>query len=843
MTDEERIQLAISTVCKLARDQYDAVLLDLDGVITDTANMHAACWKQMFDAYLQKRAVERGELFRPFEIATDYRLYVDGKPRFDGVRDFLTSRGIQLPEGSPDDSPQAQTVGGLGNRKNDLVKKVIEDGGVEPYEGSVEFIHQLRDLGFKIAVVSSSQNCEAVLKATKLNAFFDVRVDGNTIRSQHLAGKPAPDTFLTAAQQLGVAPARAVVVEDAISGVEAGRRGNFGLVIGVARKGNADELRRHGAHLVVNDLCELVNRPSVQRASGGKHMMHALEPTRDPGWVLTHEGYDVLTENAVESRFALGNGFLGMRASRPVSRGPTWVTWLGHIRWASWPRCYVAGLFDRPNTVPPVPALVPVADWSRVRLVLDDNPQLLLDGEFIASVRQLDMRRGILLSDLSYRAHAGITISSGELRLVSLADRSVALQLLRFSLDRDGVDVMLEANFAMAGLGMEPLQLDRDVCAWRTEGSHKAVAMAGSVTLRADGRPLLPERSFSLRWIWRWRSVAGQVLELDRLVTVARSDRLADDPAPVAADALARSRALGWRGVLAAHETAWQQRWGASDIIIEGDDDEVQEAVRFAIYHLTSAANPEDERVSVGARGLTGDAYFGHVFWDTEIYLLPFYLAVWPEAARALLMYRYHTLPGARAKANAMGYRGALYAWESADTGEETTPERVIGADGEQVDILTGRMEHHISADVAYAVWQYWRFTADDDFFLRAAAEILLDTARFWASRAMMEPDDKRHIRHVIGPDEYHEDVDDNAFTNVMARWNITRGLEAIEVLGERWPNHAAALREKLALGDEELADWRDAVSRIVSGHDPATGIYEQFAGFHALQPLDLAAY
>ena len=135
-------------------------------------------------------------------------------------------------------------------------------------------------------------------------------------------------------------------------------------------------------------------------------MMQALEVTQAPGWVLTHEGYNVLTENAVESRFALSNGFLGMRASRPVSRGPTWVSWLGYIRWASWPRCYVAGLFDRPNTVPPVPTLVPVADWSRVRLVLDDSPQLLLDGEFLASVRQLDMRRGILISDLSYRAHA-----------------------------------------------------------------------------------------------------------------------------------------------------------------------------------------------------------------------------------------------------------------------------------------------------------------------------------------------------------------------------------------------------------------------------------------------------
>jgi beta-phosphoglucomutase family hydrolase len=243
----------------ITRDRYDAVLLDLDGVITDTADLHAACWKQMFDEYLQKRATERGEAFRPFDLATDYRLYVDGKPRFDGVRDFLTSRGIHLPEGSPDGPPQAETVGGLGNRKNDLVNKAIQEIGVEPYEGSVKLIHQLRHRGFKIAVVTSSQNCEAVLTAARLNAFFDERVDGNLIHAQQLAGKPAPDTFLIAAKLLGVEPARAVVIEDAISGVQAGANGNFGLVIGIARKGNADELQHHGAHLVVNDLNELVD--------------------------------------------------------------------------------------------------------------------------------------------------------------------------------------------------------------------------------------------------------------------------------------------------------------------------------------------------------------------------------------------------------------------------------------------------------------------------------------------------------------------------------------------------------------------------------------------------------
>ena len=571
-------------------------------------------------------------------------------------------------------------------------------------------------------------------------------------------------------------------------------------------------------------------------------MHEVMQPTQDAEWVLTHEGYNVLTESAVESRFALANGLLGVRAARAVSRGPTWVSWLGYIKWASWPRCYVAGLFDRPNTEPPVPALVPVADWSRVRIVLNGEPQLLRAGEMLSGLRTLDLRRGLLLSELSYRTRAGIAITGNELRLVSQADRAVGLQLLRFSLDRDGIDVGLEASFGMAGLGMEPLLLEPDIGAWRTEGSDKGVAMAGSATLRAGDALLVPERPFSLRWHWRWRSVAGQVVELDRVMSAARADSREDDPVPAASEALTRSRALGWRAVLSAHEAAWKERWDASDVIIEGDD-ETQEALRFAVYHLSSAANPADERVSVGARALTGDAYFGHVFWDTEIYLLPFYTAVWPEAARAMLMYRYHTLPAARAKAAHMGCKGAQYAWESADTGEETTPERVVGPDGAMIDILTGKMELHISADIAYAAWQYWRATGDDGFFLDAGAEILLETARFWATRAEAEADGKRHIRHIIGPDGYHEDVDDNAFTNVMARWNIARALEAIQILRVRWPDRAAALCEKLALGDQELGDWQDATARIVTGLDPATGLYEQFAGYHQLEPLDLSLY
>jgi len=546
-------------------------------------------------------------------------------------------------------------------------------------------------------------------------------------------------------------------------------------------------------------------------------MHHALRPSADAAWVLTHEGYDVLTESAFESSFAFGNGFLGMRAARSISRGPTWVSWLGYSRWASWPRCYVAGLFDVPNIEPPVPALVPVADWSRIRIVLDGEPLLAREGEIRVGTRQLDLRRGLLLSTWIHRTPAGITLEGRELRLLSLADRAMGLQLLQFSVDRSGVDVRLEASFPMAGLGMEPMRLERDLGVWRLEGTGKSVAMTGAALLRVGGGALVADRPVPLQWAWRWRSVAGQPAEFDRLVAVARSDARGDDPAPRAMVTLARATPRGWHAALAAHEAAWDARWTESDVRIEGDD-ELQQALRFAVYHLTSTANPDDERVSIGARALTGDAYLGHVFWDTEVYLLPFYTAVWPEAAQALLMYRFHTLPGARAKAAHYGFKGALYAWESADTGSETTPERVVRADGTVVEILTGRMEHHISADVAYAVWQYWRATGDDDFLLDAGAEILLETARFWASRAAAEPDGRRHIRHVIGPDEYHEDVDDNAFTNMMARWNIKRALETMELL------RAAALWKRLTLSDDELDDWRDAVARIVIGLDSATG-------------------
>ncbi|MFL5871422.1 MAG: HAD family hydrolase [Solirubrobacterales bacterium] len=240
-------------------DGIRACLFDLDGVLTQTAKVHAAAWKQMFDEYLQGRAGRAGEEFVPFDARDDYDKFVDGKPRSDGVRSFLESRGISLPEGSPDDPPSSETIAGLGNRKNELVLKLIDEQGVEPYEGSVRYVHAAADAGLRRAVVSSSANCRAVLESAGIIDLFEEIVDGNVLEQRHLNGKPAPDTFLAAAEALSVPAAEAAVYEDALSGVEAGRAGNFGIVVGVDRVGQAEALREHGADVVVKDLAELLD--------------------------------------------------------------------------------------------------------------------------------------------------------------------------------------------------------------------------------------------------------------------------------------------------------------------------------------------------------------------------------------------------------------------------------------------------------------------------------------------------------------------------------------------------------------------------------------------------------
>ncbi len=237
-----------------------ACLFDLDGVLTDTAKLHAAAWKEMFEGYLKARAEETGAAFVAFDEVADYDTYVDGKSRADGTRSFLRSRGIELPTGSPDDPATSLTVSGLGTAKNVILLRRIRRDGVEPYAGSVRYVQAVRAAGLSTAVVSSSANCAEVLTAAGIADLFVTRIDGVTGKEQHLAGKPAPDTYLAAAKLLGVEPGEAAVFEDALSGVAAGRAGGFGCVVGVDRVGQADELRAHGADRVVTDLAQLLDQ-------------------------------------------------------------------------------------------------------------------------------------------------------------------------------------------------------------------------------------------------------------------------------------------------------------------------------------------------------------------------------------------------------------------------------------------------------------------------------------------------------------------------------------------------------------------------------------------------------
>jgi beta-phosphoglucomutase family hydrolase len=241
-------------------DGITTCLFDLDGVLTQTAKVHARAWKEMFDGFLRERAERTREPFEPFDRPTDYDEYVDGKPRLDGVISFLAARGIDVPMGAPGDPPEAETAHGLGNRKNALVLELIRDQGVQPYDGSVRFAEAAREQGLRRAVVSSSTNCRDVLVAAGIDHLFETRIDGTVAEREGLAGKPAPDTFLAGARALGAQPRQAVVFEDALAGVEAGRAGDFGWVVGVDRTGQAEALRRRGADVVVDDLGELLER-------------------------------------------------------------------------------------------------------------------------------------------------------------------------------------------------------------------------------------------------------------------------------------------------------------------------------------------------------------------------------------------------------------------------------------------------------------------------------------------------------------------------------------------------------------------------------------------------------
>jgi trehalose/maltose hydrolase-like predicted phosphorylase len=557
-----------------------------------------------------------------------------------------------------------------------------------------------------------------------------------------------------------------------------------------------------------------------------------LCPTSDKQWIIEEAEFDPLREVSRGSRFAISNGFLGIRGARALHR---------EGRWVGTSRTLIAGLFDVKEGGDAIPTLVGAPNWFKVQILIDGVRMAHDQSDSDSQGRILDLRRGLLLGSARLSNGKPRTVGIQSLHLASLGQRAISLQLVQMHFDQLDADITLEVSLEAADAGLSFVGTGERVALWRTaSGQHLSIET--TLALQVDGVDRLPTSRTPLQWTWRWKSIPGQVVSLTRMVAVKRDITGALLPSQSVKDIPEFPDIPDWARIVAAHETAWAERWDLSDVEIDGDS-AAQKAVRFALYHLNGAANPEDEHVSIAARALTGEDYRGHVFWDTEIYLLPFYIMTWPAAARTLLMYRYHTLDGARAKASALGWRGALYAWESALTGAETCPTHVIGPDRKVVEVKCGTQEQHISADVAYAVWQYWQATADDDFMRDAGVEIIFETARFWSSRALPEPDGYCHIRGVIGPDEYHESIDDNAFTNVMARDNIRHALALVQWMKALWPEHWVRLTERIGVSDIEQAQWRTVAERIVSGFDPKTGLFEQFAGFLALDDLDLSKY
>jgi kojibiose phosphorylase len=526
--------------------------------------------------------------------------------------------------------------------------------------------------------------------------------------------------------------------------------------------------------------------------------------TRDARWLIVENGWAPAREQEIESLFALANGYSGSRAA------------LEEDGLYSNPATFLAGVFDTGPEPSSVAELAVAPNWIEVHLRTESGGIDLGAGETLEHARTLDLRQGIVWRDWLHRDAGGRETRIRTLRFASLADRhvlvqSVAVTALNYTgrvdlsalleIRRDlpaAVRLTLESSTSRRRSEREVVQIEE----LRTSRSDIRVTFATAGLLRPDDAPLIPPASNDATATalpsWSLNVQRGKTTRFDRLCAVYTSR---DTPRPTddAVRSLDRLLARGTDAALQDHVAAWDSHWRDAGIDIDGDP-RSERTLRFGIYHLVGTANPGDDRVSVGARALTGDAYKGHVFWETEIYVLPFHDLTNPAAAQALLRYRHHTLPAARGRARSLGYAGALYAWESATSGEDTTPDLALTPTGEVVSIWTGRREHHISADVAYAVGLYLRATGDEEFLIHAGAEVVLETARFWASRGVWGGDGKVHIEHVIGPDEYHEDVHDNAYTNLMAQWNLEYARDIAMDLQERRPDDWARLARRLFL-------------------------------------------
>jgi len=836
--------------------KFDAVIFDLDGVITKTALVHASAWKKMFDEYMLTREERFGEAFREFTHAGDYLPYVDGKPRYKGVASFLESRGIDIPFGDPSDDPGEESVCGLGNSKNVMFNQVLDDEGVEVYESTVEILYGLKEAGVRIGVASSSKNCKPVLEKAGLIDIFETRVDGVVSAEIGLNGKPEPDIFTTACDNLGVEYHRSVVVEDAVSGVQAGKKGNFGFTLGLARENNTRELLIGGADIVVEDMGEI----------GLEGINEWFEKGMEQdGWKLSYFDYNPAMERSREALLAVGNGYFGTRGAMEESRANK----------VNYPGTYVSGLFNRLTSKVGDRDIenedfVNISNWLPVTFRIEGGPWLEFSPEpnfkLNSKRRTLDLKSGELEREMILEDEQGRITRVRSNRFAGMADPhraglryaitplNYAGQIeirseLRGDHENAGVEryntlnqkhlmpVSEEIVDGMMQLVVKTTQSDILIVVCAVNRIHGA-ENADTLTFKEKG------------WIGQEFKLGvekDQEVVLEKLLTLYTSrDPGVDDPLR---DAQATLNGLSsYASELKLSAGRWKEIWEQVDVQISGDR-ESQRLVRLHLFHMMVSASPHHAGLDSGIppRGLHGEAYRGHIFWD-ELYILPLYNLFFPEVVKSVLMYRYRRLDAARAYAAEYGYQGAMFPWQSGSDGrEETQVIHLNPLSGEWGDDYSS-LQRHISLAIAYNTWNYYHVTDDLEFMEQYGAEILLDICKFWASKSSYDETDERfHIDKVMGPDEFHETLPgsgeggltDNAYSNIMVCWMIER---AFRILDRMNGKERERILDLLSLNSKDLERWAH-IKRGLAIYISEEGIVEQFKGYFGLDELDWDQY
>jgi len=833
--------------------KFDAVIFDLDGVITKTALVHASSWKKMFDEYMLTREERFGEPFREFTHAGDYLPYVDGKPRYKGVASFLESRGIDIPFGDPSDAPDMETACGLGNKKNIVFNKVLDEDGVEAYPSSVEMLHQLKEAGVRIGVASSSKNCKPVLEKAGLLHFFETRVDGVVSAEIGLQGKPEPDIFTTACDNLGVEYHRSVVVEDAVSGVQAGRKGNFGFTIGLARENNIKELYVGGADIVVEDLGDI-----------GLDGINAWfdEGMEEDAWLLRYFDFLPEMERSREALLAVGNGYFGTRGALEESKASK----------THYPGTYVSGLFNR--LVSKVgdrdienEDFVNIINWLPLSFRIENGPWFELSPEPTFAIktidRTLDLKSGELRREMVVEDTQGRMTRVLSSRFAGMADPHRAG--LKYSICPLNYSGRVELRSALSGshknagverynsLNQQQLEAMTEIAEGdgiqlvvKTTQSDILIATACTTSLSVN---VSPEISSGDGWIqqnYAFEAQKNQEVVLEKLVSIYTSrDPGVEDPLEEARSTL--GRLSSYENELNLSAGRWKELWERMDVQISGDR-EAQKLVRLHIYHMLVSASPHHAGLDSGIppRGLHGEAYRGHIFWD-ELYILPLYNLHFPEVVKSVLMYRYRRLDAARAYAREYGYEGAMFPWQSGSDGrEETQVIHLNPLSGEWGDDYSS-LQRHISLAIAFNIWNYYHVTGDLDFMKDYGAEMLLDICKFWASKARPGSDGRYDIDKVMGPDEFHESLpgsgvgglSNNAYSNIMVSWMMDKAFRILEALDGK---DRQRILEELSLKEAALESWGE-IMKGLNLQITETGIIEQFKGYFGLEELDWDHY